>query len=174
MNRLDPAILFLDIDGVLLPFPEHTPSSCGAYFPDINLESFAAIVEALPDLLVVLSSTWRVSNKMQQQVLDSFNIYGYTFGGPLASIKGFFDITDPNYHSERQHEIFRWLSQHNAIERAWVALDDEELLGGKANAKYRSHFEGHVVRTHSQLGLTMENANEAILLLRNQIFQARK
>ena len=52
---------------------------------------------------------------------------------------------------------------------AWVALDDEELLEGESNTKYRSAFEGHAVKINSRIGLTEDDAITAIKLLQQQL-----
>ena len=162
-------VIFLDIDGVLLPFNSSNQSSCGSLFPDRVLEIFSSILEAVPEAEIVLSSTWRAQQSMVRDILDSFRAYSYTFGGPLEKVTEFYDLVDPNYHSERQYEIHSWLKKHGDTLRAWVALDDEELLEGKSNAKLRHIFEGHAVLTDSHTGLTQENADQAIELLRRQM-----
>ena len=52
-------LIFLDIDGVLLPFPNSEKSSCGAIFPDDCLAALSQILFAFPDARLILSSTWR-------------------------------------------------------------------------------------------------------------------
>ena len=159
-------LIFLDIDGVLLPFPDNAnaKSTCGAIFPDDNLAALSVILQAfsttttapLYQIEVILSSTWRAQPNLIQEILDSFELYGKAFGGPLKDLHAFADMTDPEYHTERQHEIYKYMfanpnntshkDNHGSVV-AWVALDDEELLEGPTNAKYRSKFEGHVVKT---------------------------
>jgi len=171
-----PIVIFLDVDGVLLPFPSASKSSCGALFPDQCLASLSEILDSHPKTKLVLSSTWRARKDLIEEILKSFEIYGAAFGGPLASIKDFFDITDQNFHSERQQEIYRYLySKKNKscvskAERiaAWVVLDDEELLEGVVNSNYRNQFEGHVVKVNSRTGLTPNDATLAIKLVREQ------
>jgi hypothetical protein len=172
-SKRDKTIIFLDIDGVLLPFSGGHPSSCGALFPDRELEALSIIFEALPNAVIVLSSTWRVHEKVQNEILDSFRAYGYAFGSPLLDVKDFYDITDPDMHTERQHEIYAWLTEHADVVRAWVALDDEELLEGETNRQYRSTFEGHAVLTDSHVGLTTSDAEKTIQLLRDQLARSQ-
>jgi len=108
---------------------------------------------------------------MRQDILDDFHAYGK---GPLATLEDFYDITDPTLHTERQYEIQDWLDRrrHQESVKAWVALDDEELIEGAANAKYRDNFEGHVVYCDSRVGLTAQLAEKAIQLIRSQLAAA--
>lgn len=110
---------------------------------------------------------------MVRDILESFRCYSYAFGDDnnIGKITEFYDVTDPEFHSERQYEIFRWLhqAQNEKDVRAWIALDDEELVEGKVNAKHRATFEGHAVLIDSRKGLTDEDADEAIRLLQSQI-----
>jgi hypothetical protein len=205
-------LLFLDIDGVLLPFPAdpnvHIPD--GRIFPNETLAALSLILEAFPkrkisrsdsvfdeesinkgpkknelndttetEVDIVLSSTWRVQKYMRNDIIADFRAYGI---GPLSTFdEDFYDITDPNLHTERQHEIYEWLQRHsrnihvthnkNDVSEmfAWVALDDEELLHGPTNSSLQPIFDGHVIHCDSQRGLTQEQAMEAIQLLRRQL-----
>ena len=158
-------VIFLDIDGVLLPFPKESSASgdADALFP-------ASTVEALGVLLretkakVVLSSTWRVREDFIRDIVDCIRGFGIDFDG-------FFDTTDPNMHSERQWEIHRWLSDHQPQygEIIWIALDDEDLIEGEANTRYRDTFRGHVVRTESHKGLTKKDVANAVKLWKSQL-----
>lgn len=194
-------VIFLDIDGVLLPFPPdpklHIPT--GRIFPSETLAALSQILDAFPkcdvsivkekcttapsnsnfcggnetEIDIVLSSTWRVQKYMRNDIISDFHAYGI---GPLGTFDDdFYDITDPNLHTERQHEIYEWLQRHSRSERnsnqilAWVALDDEELIHGPTNARLKPIFDGHVIHCDSKRGLTSEQAIEAIQLLRQQL-----
>ena len=195
-------IVFLDIDGVLLPFPANPKLNIlnERIFPNETLASLSLILEAFPNITfaenhgnatitgsrhkndkgagtevdIVLSSTWRVQKSMRNDIISDFHSYGGF--GPLSTFPDdFYDITDPNLHSERQHEIYEWLQRYHAERNemvgklAWVALDDEELLHGPTNARLKSIFDGHVIHCDSKRGLTHEQAMEAIQLLRRQL-----
>jgi len=162
-------LIFLDMDGVILPFPaSKQKSSCGAIFADYTLEALSFILESVPNIKVVLSSTWRSQENLIREILDSFRLYGVAFGSPLLHITEFHDLTNPDYHGERQHEIHKWL-EHHKFPSIWVAIDDEPLLEGKANEERRPIFEGHVVQTQSHIGLDMAKAREAVDLLTTQL-----
>ncbi|GAX16644.1 hypothetical protein FisN_23Lh227 [Fistulifera solaris] len=159
----DKILVFLDIDGVLLPFPDPSASTCGAIFPDATLHALSQILYAIPDALLVLSSTWRAQKNMIDDIIESFQIYGNAHDSPLARITEFYDVTDTSYHDERQYEIYRYLQNNRP--RAWIALDDEDLLLDR----YRNSFEGRAIAVSSPVGLTSADADLAIRLLQQQL-----
>ncbi len=156
-------VIFLDIDGVLLPFPKDENSG-SELFPASTLKPLQTLLQAADGAKLVLSSTWRVRKDFIQDIVDCIQGFGINFDG-------FFDITDPNMHSERQWEIERWLSnnQQKYDKIVWLALDDEELLEGDDNEKFRSLFEGHVIKTESRKGLTMDDVKDALNLWKKQL-----
>jgi histidinol phosphatase-like enzyme len=165
-------IIFLDIDGVLLPFPNNDNKSGSSdddgLFPPSTLRALHHLMRETTDAKLVLSSTWRVRKDYIHDILRCLRDYG-------MDIEAFYDITDPTMHSERQWEIQAWLSnkqeQLGADEPAivWLAIDDEDLEVGDSNAKYRDLFHGHVVKTESSVGLTMEDVEEALKLWTAQL-----
>lgn len=54
---MDP-IIFLDIDGVLVAYPEEGPT--GPVFTPRCVEAFKLIMAAVPSAKVVFSTTWRL------------------------------------------------------------------------------------------------------------------
>lgn len=160
-------IIFLDIDGVLLPFPindENRPEE-GFLFPKKTMRAFKRLLDSTQAKLV-LSSTWRAQPKFVKDILDEFHRHG------IKDMESFFDMTDVNWHSERQWEIHNWLEQRQTesiSQICWLALDDEELIKGEANTKFGSRFEGHVVKPESSIGLTEANVDTAIQLWKTQL-----
>ena len=156
-------VIFLDIDGVLLPFPKDQNFGC-ELFPASTLKPLQSLLKEADGAKLVLSSTWRVRKDFVRDIVDCIQGFGIDF-------EGFFDITDPNMHSERQWEIERWLSTNQrAYDKiVWLALDDEELLEGDVNEKFRGIFEGRVVKTESHKGLTMDDVNDAVKLWKKQL-----
>ena len=155
-------IIFLDIDGVLLPFPK--TEEYDTLFPRCTVEALSYLRKETGAELV-LSSTWRVRKDFIADIIDCLR------GLQVENFDSFYDITDPNMHSERQWEIAKWLEdhRHEHDDIVWLALDDEDLLQGDANAKHRTAFEGHVIRTSSHIGLTMEDAKRGGELWKKQM-----
>ena len=167
------SVIFLDIDGVLLPFPPTTRAQSSSkqqeqrLFPDCTLQALDTLLSHTGAKLV-LSSTWRVREDFRNDILDCFQSYHREQGSKsLSAVEGFWSWTDVNMHSERQHEIQDWIEKHqpnhlNPI--IWLALDDEELVEGEVNAKFKHMFQGHVVKTVSSVGLTKKDVEQGIKL----------
>jgi hypothetical protein len=169
-GRHPSVVIFLDVDGVILPFGDGVPigpMTEGSLFPDSCLAALTFIASKFSKAAFVLSSTWRVKEAYRDQIVESLRAYGRAFGGQLGSIE-FYDITDPTLHSTRQAEIDAWLHS-NGYRGAWIALDDEELVEGDENKGRRDAFRGRVVKTASHIGLTSEDAQHAVSLLLIQL-----
>lgn len=103
-------ILFLDFDGVLHPDPPNSvaPLMCRAHL----LQEW---LSKNPQVSVVISSTWRLKQTLQQ--LQMF------FPGWGRRIVGMTpDIPQGNF--QRQHECESWMRDHALPWTSWVALDD--------------------------------------------------
>ena len=161
-------IVFLDVDGVILPFPANE-TNCpkeGCLFPKININALRRLLQ-VTDAKLVLSSTWRSQPSFVRDILSDFELHN-------LEINEFYSMTDPNYHAERQWEIYKWLKDHHYDDKGkdstnnknicWLALDDEELIEGDENAKLKSFFQGHVIKTESSMGLTEEDVDKGIQL----------
>jgi hypothetical protein len=159
-RRRGPGFLFLDIDGVLLPFGDGAAG--GFEFPRRCLDALARVVSAASPQ-VVLSSTWRCDPHAMQAIREQFDAYG----PPLSSIS--LDVcTDPSMHSERQWEIAAWLKARAAsgvdVTR-FAVLDDMDCVDGKANQRHRPMFEHHCVLVESSVGLSDRDAETALAIL---------
>ena len=77
-------VIFLDIDGVLLPFPKEENSGDGL-FPPSPLKALQSLLMGTNGAKLVLSSTWRVRKDFIQDIVDSIQGFGIDF-------EGFFDI----------------------------------------------------------------------------------
>jgi hypothetical protein len=113
-------ILFLDFDGVLHPL--HCPAS--QHF--CHLHQFEATIGKLPNIEIVISSTWRMQRSLtalkgffSKHVAD--RIVGMT---PLYSTLE--DIPDTLVNYQREAECHAWLQQSGKIAMGWVELEDSE------------------------------------------------
>ena len=165
-------LIFLDIDGVLAPFGGRAPpgpptqrsakldTDAFAPFDERCVERLAAIVAAT-DATIILSSSWRARADAVAVVERRLRAFG-----PPLSEKLPLSTTDVNYHSVRQWEIARYLEKRPA--RRWVALDDEELVGGEEGAERRALFVDRVSTIDSTAGLQDAHVEEAIRVLCEQ------
>ena len=165
-------LIFLDIDGVLAPFGGRAPpgpptqrsakldADAFAPFDERCVERLAAIVEAT-SATIVLSSSWRARADAVVVIERRFRAFG-----PPLSEKVPLPTTDINYHSVRQWEIARYLEKRPA--RRWVALDDEELVGGEECTERRALFIDRVSTIDSTVGLQDAHVDEAIRVLCEQ------
>ena len=164
------SVLFLDIDGVLLPFggaakPRSPQSSPGRFSPD----AMAALerIMKLTGATIVLSSTWRCGGG-DAEVLDEFHAWREGTS-VLGAIDHFEYTTSLTEHTHRAWEIASWLLSPTAPPvRAWVALDDEPLLDDGTSAHlacFAALFANHVVQTESSVGLSAAGADAAIAIL---------
>mmetsp|Transcript_14582 Transcript_14582/g.16954 ORF Transcript_14582/g.16954 Transcript_14582/m.16954 type:complete len:114 (-) Transcript_14582:1886-2227(-) len=104
------------------------------------------------------------------EIIDAFRKYSEIFGGPLGDITEFEHITDPAMHSIRQWEVVGWLqaAEVSGIKvTSWVALDDDDSF--ITNQKHFDIASQRAVICDSELGLTDDNAKEAIRILSEQI-----
>lgn len=220
-------VIFLDIDGVLLPFGgmsigyHHNEKSC--IFPNCTMDALTKLMHDIYNIsynnnntttstiqrgnpVLVLSSTWRARLQFIQDILSSFRAYVDSKSAAVADddehlvkmwkessshLESFFDIVDPNYHSTRRDEIYKWVNEHithtddtnnggkknnnnlrhqsqNFKVRSWIALDDEDLV----NVEGIQHDDDtikHAVQTKSSVGLTFEDAKLGLQLIEKQI-----
>ena len=101
-------VVFLDIDGVLLPFGDGAPPTEADRFPDEGLAALSHLIAAT-GARIVLSSTWRASTDAQNAILANFARYAAEHGGPLGAIEAFRETTSLTFFSARQREIHQWL-----------------------------------------------------------------
>lgn len=161
-SKCRPKWLFLDIDGVLLPFGHGVEDSSTHTFPARCLDALARIMSASAPR-VVLSSTWRCDPHAMALIRQQFDAYG----DPLRSI-ALDTFTDLSYHAERQWEIAAWL--RDAAARgddvgSFCVLDDMDCVDGKPNRKHRAMFESRCVLVESATGLSAQDAELAIRIL---------
>lgn len=158
-------ILFLDIDGILnnkqhFMMLKELPKVSGAdtlndadlftMKRDTNKMNFWClkyILDNVPDLKIVISSSWRNYYSIEQ-FKELFTIYG-------LDGERIIDKTPKKFSSERIHEIHMWQDDHKDIKK-WVALDDHEIYTLEDPDKQNE------VLTDSWVGLTMPDAIKII------------
>jgi hypothetical protein len=152
-----PPIIFLDIDGVMIAYPEGGLTN--PVFTPRCVEAFRMILTAFPSAKVVFSTTWRLPNnvkRLHQQWLE------HGFPESLA-IDGTPDLRqDPSVrrlHS-RGLEIQRWLEVNPGAAR-WVVIDDDRMAIEEIIDNDRCVF------TNPTCGLTDEDAERAAYILGN-------
>ena len=163
-------------------------------FPRECMDNLSTIV-ARTGATIVLSSTWRKRHDWHQDIIDAFGAYQEarisdahgSEATPLCKqlkIEKFEYMTPILQTNNRGEEIRAWLparkggtqvtngepeSGHthtlNIRIRSWVALDDEDLMEAPENMQYGTSFEGHYVKINPVVGLTSQNASDAIAML---------
>lgn len=114
-------ICVLDFDGVLHPEALDAPIPAEKEF--CQLGALEALLREFPQVLVVISSSWRESVEMSVLVgLFSEDIQPRIIGAtPTAG-------PDPygRGHISREDEVRAWLIANGGLHQIWVALDDLE------------------------------------------------
>lgn len=150
-------VIFLDIDGVL------NRHSYGTHIVLVDelVENLKKIMEAT-DAKIVLSTFWRGHPDYIKYILNNYdinpsNIIDVTPGKDKSSLGTI-------YKSEvRSHQISDWVKSNKSKIYSYVILDDRDYAAlGKIQLN-------RFVKTHSNLGLTQEDVNEAISILNNPI-----
>ena len=164
--------MFLDFDGVLntdrhqaylhrqgLP----TSDEFGAVFDPDAVASLKAITDAVPDLIIVIESSWKAFGlNAMRRMWKARALPGEVFGitphidndDLLLSV----DLDDPEAFSKLEGlgkggEIQGWLRAHKNVE-AYVILDDVD--------EFRGDLGDHLVVTDPREGLTNAKAQEAV------------
>lgn len=128
--------MFLDIDGVLLPFGGDTAALDE---PTAMARCMAALAELISAAAsssgrqprVVVSSTWRCSPEAMDEIRANF-----LGSGPVLAAVELDATTDKAYHGWRRTEIARWLLANPAAAAApFVVLDDDAPV-----PRLRHHF----------------------------------
>ena len=145
-------ILFLDIDGVLLPGAWLMQYRDPRYIQPAKVELLNQICAAT-DCQVVVSSTWRMDSNCRDLLIEAgfngkFHEHWSTPSFDLANESGLYVA------KTRDYEIQHWVDEHQptkyvAIDDMPVALKDQSLL----------------IATDFHIGLTLMHVKQAILIL---------
>lgn len=143
-------LIFLDIDGVLLPLPYREDVKAMPVAKELRLRLEAnpdtaghlCTIARLGDAKIVVSSTWRIMmpfNRLKKAFKNTIEIIGVTSDG----LRG------------RGTQIRQYLAEHPA--EKFVILDDDDFDMGDLLPQ--------VVKTDSSTGLTAKDVEAAIKLL---------
>eukprot|EP00928_Gymnodinium_smaydae_P089351 TRINITY_DN73329_c0_g1_i1.p1 TRINITY_DN73329_c0_g1~~TRINITY_DN73329_c0_g1_i1.p1 ORF type:complete len:325 (-),score=83.72 TRINITY_DN73329_c0_g1_i1:93-1001(-) len=138
-----PAVLFLDVDGVLHPTTAKHPrqqflSSCMSLLREVLDATGASIV---------LSTAWRLHPDARREL-----------GAKLAEhgLPPFVSRTPSLAQFHRAKEILAWVKKHKPL--TWVSVDDWPLL------EETKEVQGHFVQTRPRYGLLPDSADQIIEL----------
>lgn len=144
-------VLFLDFDGVLNVFPK--PNKNGEFHKEacINLEY---LLNKIPDLKVVVSSSWRTYGL--QAVKDVLKSNGID-PRRVLDITGHEQNEDAPDHvgNYRGYQVQCWLDRHPEVKH-FAIVDDENDF---------QDLPGKLVKTNKYNGLTQANVEQLIQLL---------
>ena len=169
--------LFLDIDGVLntirfsnylIDHDEDEVDEDGALFDPEAVNNLACIIEKVPDLKIIISSTWRLKgwewmNRLWVKRQLPGAIYSFT---PVLEVVCFVDKinrkdTSSVYpYGTRALEVNEWLRLYvgqNSLSYKYVILDDFN--------DFLIMQQEHVIITNPNLGITKEDVVKALEIL---------
>ncbi len=170
--------LFLDIDGVLntinysnylIDNEEDDFDEEGALFDPYAVANLADIINNVPDVKIIISSSWRFKGLDWMNMLwDKRNLPGsiYDFT-PGLEFTRFVDVINKKYsesvfpYGTRGLEIGEWLRLHapqNPMLYKYVILDDCD--------DFPSFYIGHLIQTDQKVGITKEVVIKALILLK--------
>ncbi|KAG5477726.1 hypothetical protein LSCM1_05023 [Leishmania martiniquensis] len=172
----DRYVVFLDIDGVLLPVPKFTfgggdlSGECAQ-----RLKRLVAALGGREKVTIVLSSTWRnhpdmvarLNTFLQKEAGDGIPVVsdGTPNGTVLVSSVTYYadDPSEQRLVRDRVDEVYRWLRTHvtehpEAIGGRWLAIDDMKL---DVDERMRAHF----LHTQTDTGLTDADVDTACAIV---------
>lgn len=114
-------IIFLDFDGVLHPFPM-APTSI--HFS--SLAPFWKVLTKMPEVSVVITSTWRERASLPQLVKLLTANGGEEFTNRFIGITPILESVSDYVPGIRQREIESWLIDNCLTEEHYIILDDIE------------------------------------------------
>jgi hypothetical protein len=141
-------VLFLDINGVLIPLPTSDEQIDDPQPSREAIENLNLLVQ-VTGANVVISSTWRVDRSVTE--LDA-----------LLKSWGFrYDVLDKTTQSggddDRAKDIQTWLDAHHGVENFVILDDDRQELAELAK---------HWVMPKPDVGLQLHDVSQAIRILR--------
>lgn len=133
-------VIYLDIDGVL---NDHTPTASGYCTIDArNVAHFNAILDALPNAKIVISSAWRYLMLMEQMTIQGFENMLLSFG--ICCRDRLIGFTPKD--GDCRAALITKHAKENGYEN-YVVLDDMDLPHPQ------------LIRTEPKVGLTDRHVN---------------
>lgn len=139
-KRQQKSILFVDFDGVLHPLNSGKTFTCAP--------ALWQILECVPDLRVVVSSSWREHQSMERMTTLM------TQGGGEYLASRIVGKTPQVANTERGKECEQWLRDNAMGAVKWAIIDDDPLLF--------NDYRNRVLFTDSHVGLTARSAQRVI------------
>jgi len=179
----DPSkVIFLDVDGVLRPLTaggfrsmmvdgEWALRAETADFISGALLAVRHIVEQT-GALIVLSSEWRRDAPMREgvdSILGEYDMRPCSTWTPTDLAR---DMGTENpfkaFTERRAREISTWLSTNPQVKQ-WVVIDDINMADADSDRKPGTLLMApRIVQTHRKIGLTLEQAQAAVRLLKGE------
>ena len=148
--------IFLDIDGVLNCARVRNEDRSTHYPSTELLSNLKEIADAIPNLIIILSSTWRLTETQRKAVDRSLATID-------LKISGYTPNMDLDASGDRPDEIFEYIRVNNLQDNPWVAIDDMDMIAMNNNLNTINFC-----RTDDYDGLTIDKAYEVIEKLRTQ------
>ena len=146
-------VLFLDMDGVLVPF-QHPIGRENLFWSTEAVECLNAIW-VHTHAQIVISSMWRFECT-KEQMMSMLNEHGYV--GTLHP-----DWRTPgneNVLSQRGAEILEWLDAHRGVAE-WIVLEDSPVVIDH----FPAEITDRLIRPVSEVGLTKDSLERALNIL---------
>lgn len=166
---------FLDLDGVLnhsnwYNNPErielkYTLGELESDYDPTCISHLNHIIDKVPDVKIVLTSTWRLSTSKD---LDKYGNYpeGIITALMNAGLKCNIYGSTPSVQNRRDVEIMDFIYNDSTNPYVFVILDDDDFY---SNSVHSEVLAPRFIQTnYFESGLTMENANAVIDLLKWQ------
>jgi len=120
-------ILFLDIDGVLNNDGQDWTIERSWTIHDPSVALLNRLLDEIPDLNIVISSTWRVKDRGQEATVNHLVKHGFKHASRvIGSTPDFGDTT--NAWFRRGEECLEWIELHNndCVVEMFAFLDDQK------------------------------------------------
>lgn len=183
LPKADPTrAIFLDVDGVLRPLTaggframmvdgEWALKSETADFISGAMLALRHIV-AETGAIMVLSSEWRRDEPMREgvdNILKDYDMPACASWTPTDLLRDMGTESPFQAFTERRaREISAWVQKNPGV-RQWVVLDDINMSSADEDRKPGSlRMTERIIQTHRKIGLTFENAEAAVKILRGE------